>query len=87
MECGKVTRNDNLSRHMKTHSNPIYKTMKEIKEEQQISPSNCEDDSLPEQLNESVKEEMLRRNEDYLEKMDIGRQVYEILNGSHDYLV
>ena len=37
MECGKVTRNDNLSRHMKTHSNPIYKTMKEINEEQQIT--------------------------------------------------
>ena len=81
----KVTRNDNLSRQMKTHSNPIYKTMKEIKEEQQISPSNCEDDSLPEQLNESVKEEMLRRNEDYLEKMDIGRQVYEVLQGAVKY--
>ncbi len=75
MECGKVTRSDNLLRHMKTHTNPKYKTIKEMKEDQQITPSI----SLQAQPKESVKEEMLRRNEEYLEKMDIGRQVYEVL--------
>ena len=47
------------------------------------APSECYAQSLPTLpkpiLDETVKEEMTRRNEEYLEKIDIGRQVYDVL--------
>ena len=67
---------ENLIRQKEAHLEQEIQHMDIISHDIE-SPLECYEQSQA--IPESVREEMLRRNDEYLEKMEMGRQVYEVL--------
>ena len=68
-------RNDNcLEREEK------YQKLEEIAQQEEIDISNCIETQPTSTLTQSLKEELLKENQDYLNKLDLGKQIAQIIN-------
>ena len=70
----KIVRNDNfLEREEK------FQKLEEIGHQEEIDISNCIETQSTPAITQSLEEELLKENQDYLNKLELGKQIAQII--------
>ena len=68
-------RNDNF-----LEREELFQKLEEIAQQEEIDISNCIETQSSSALTQSLEEELLKENQDYLDKLELGKQIAQIIN-------